>query len=180
MQLEEPDLLAQALQRPGADCDDLDVEAVELLSHRVGHEELVTRRCGGNPGGRVHAQQAERYIQKMLDGVRAALPRRQVISHVTTGSPTIAIAQAAVDLGADLIAMSTHGRGGLARAVLGSTATATLERSIVPLLLVGPAAVTASLSVSEKIATPSLSGPSRKFRGRSSNLDKSGSWLAQQ
>jgi nucleotide-binding universal stress UspA family protein len=109
-----------------------------------------------NPGGRVHAQQAERYIQKMLDGVRAALPQRQVISHVTTGSPTIAIAQAAVDLGADLIAMSTRGRGGLTRAVLGSTATATLERSIVPLFLVGPAAVTASLSLSGNIATPSL------------------------
>src|SRR5207244_2078526 len=61
-----------------------------------------------NPGGRVHAQEAEHYIQKVLDGVRAALPQRQVISHVATGSPTIAIAQAALDLGADLIAMSTR------------------------------------------------------------------------
>ena len=39
------------------------------------------------------------------------MPQRQVISHIATGSPTIAIAQAAVDLGADLIAMSTRGRG---------------------------------------------------------------------
>jgi nucleotide-binding universal stress UspA family protein len=110
-----------------------------------------------NPGGRVHAQEAEHYIQKVLDGVRAALPQRQVISHVATGSPTIAIAQAALDLGADLIAMSTRGRGGLARAVLGSTATATLERSIVPLLLIGPAVVTASLSQSGGKGRPSLS-----------------------
>jgi hypothetical protein len=30
------------------------------------------------------------------------------------------------------------------------------------------------------ITLHNLSGPSRKFRGRSSNLDKSGSWLVQQ
>src|ERR1051326_6906244 len=36
--------------------------------------------------------------------------------------------------------MSTRGRGGLACVVAGSTATATLESSIVPLLLVGSAA----------------------------------------
>jgi hypothetical protein len=64
-----------------------------------------------------------------------------VTSHLASGSPSIAIAQAAVDLRADLIAMSTRGRGGLGRAVLGSTATATLERWIVPVLLVGPAAL---------------------------------------
>jgi nucleotide-binding universal stress UspA family protein len=110
-----------------------------------------------NESGRVHAQEVEQYIQTMVDGVQAALPQRQVISHVATGSPTIAIAQAAVDVGADLIVMSTRGRGGLARAVLGSTATATLERSIVPLVLIGPAAVTASQTLSGKIARPLLS-----------------------
>src|SRR5690348_15984871 len=89
----------------------------------------------------MHAQDAEHYVHRLLDGVRAALPRRQISSHVASGPPNIAIAQAAFDLRADLIAMSTRGRGGLARAALGSTAAATLERSIVPVLLVGPAAV---------------------------------------
>src|SRR5437870_4795946 len=98
-----------------------------------------------NPGGRMHAEDVEHYIQKMLDGVHAAAPQRQVMSHVAWGSPSIAIAQAAVDLRADMIAMSTRGRGGLARALLGSTATATLQRSIVPLLLVGPAAIASFL-----------------------------------
>lgn len=40
--------------------------------------------------------------------------------------------------GADLIAMSTHGRGGLARLVLGSVADEVLRRSPVPVLLINP------------------------------------------
>jgi len=39
------------------------------------------------------------------------------------------------DLGADLIAMSTHGRGGLRRVALGSIADHVLRRSPVPVLL---------------------------------------------
>jgi nucleotide-binding universal stress UspA family protein len=109
-----------------------------------------------NPGSRMYTRDANRYIQKMVRGVRAALPQG-VMSHLASGSPSIAITQAAVDLRADLIAMSTRGRGGLARAVLGSTATATLERSIVPVLLIGPAVVTASLRVSGKTAVAALS-----------------------
>jgi hypothetical protein len=37
--------------------------------------------------------------------------------------------------------MATHGRGGLARLVLGSVATGTLRRAAAPLLLVRPAAM---------------------------------------
>jgi nucleotide-binding universal stress UspA family protein len=139
------------------------------------HADLILLRAieEDNPGS---AQEAEHYIQKVLDGVRAALPQRQVLAHVATESPTIAIAQAAVDLGADLIAMSTRGRGGLARAVLGSTATATLERSIVPLLLFGPAAVTASLSTSRKIATPSPKNLPAPFATRPGDAVEEQGW----
>jgi nucleotide-binding universal stress UspA family protein len=94
-----------------------------------------------NPDSRMQAADAQQYVQKIVDDVRAAVPPMHVMSHLASGSPGSAIAQAAVDLRADLIAMSTRGRGGLARAVMGSTATATLERSIVPVLLVGPAAL---------------------------------------
>jgi len=37
-----------------------------------------------------------------------------------------------------LVAMATHSRSGLARAVLGSTTTGTLQRAGVPLLVVRP------------------------------------------
>lgn len=48
------------------------------------------------------------------------------------------LADAARDERADLIVMSTHGRGGLARALLGSVAEAVLHRVKVPVLLVRP------------------------------------------
>ena len=55
------------------------------------------------------------------------------------GPAAATIAAVARDREADLIVMATHGRGGLARAVLGSVATGTLHRADRPLLLVRPA-----------------------------------------
>ncbi|WP_269744534.1 universal stress protein [Stigmatella aurantiaca] len=46
------------------------------------------------------------------------------------------IAQAAERHGADLICMGTHGRTGLARAVMGSVAQAVMARSDRPVLMV--------------------------------------------
>jgi nucleotide-binding universal stress UspA family protein len=48
------------------------------------------------------------------------------------------IVRLARDEHADLIAMATHGRGGLARVVLGSTTTGTLQHARLPLLIVRP------------------------------------------
>jgi nucleotide-binding universal stress UspA family protein len=54
------------------------------------------------------------------------------------GTPFFDVAAIARDVGAHAIAIATHGRGGLGRALLGSVATATLQRSDVPLLIVRP------------------------------------------
>jgi nucleotide-binding universal stress UspA family protein len=59
---------------------------------------------------------------------------------IRTGQPADEIVAAARAQGAHLIAMATHGRGGLARLRLGSVATATLHRSTVPVLVVRPGA----------------------------------------
>jgi nucleotide-binding universal stress UspA family protein len=59
---------------------------------------------------------------------------------VEQGRPAATIAALAREEGAHLIAMSTHGRGGLTRLVMGSVATGTLHHATVPLLLV-PAGV---------------------------------------
>jgi nucleotide-binding universal stress UspA family protein len=59
---------------------------------------------------------------------------------VEQGRPSATIAALAREEGAHLIAMSTHGRGGLTRLVMGSVATGTLQHATVPLLLV-PAGV---------------------------------------
>jgi nucleotide-binding universal stress UspA family protein len=58
----------------------------------------------------------------------------------TGAAPDVIISEVGVG-GADLIAMSTHGRGGLGRALYGSVADDVLRRTAVPILLVpAPAA----------------------------------------
>ena len=55
---------------------------------------------------------------------------------IVAGEPGEVIVQQAEELGADLIAMATHGHGWAKRLVLGSTAEHVRHHSAVPLLLV--------------------------------------------
>lgn len=59
---------------------------------------------------------------------------------VTIGNVTDGIAWAAEREGAGLIVMSTHGRSGIGRIVLGSVADAVVRRTSLPVVLVRPAA----------------------------------------
>jgi nucleotide-binding universal stress UspA family protein len=54
------------------------------------------------------------------------------------GAIYLTILQTAKDQGADLIAMSTHGRSGLARLVMGSVADDVVRHAELPVLLVRP------------------------------------------
>jgi nucleotide-binding universal stress UspA family protein len=65
----------------------------------------------------------------------------QARSKVTVSPPGGTIADIAREQQADLIVMATHGRGGLSRLLLGSTATNTLRQATVPLLLTRPVAL---------------------------------------
>jgi nucleotide-binding universal stress UspA family protein len=60
-------------------------------------------------------------------------------ARVRAGVPAPESVAAAVDVGADLIAMVTHGRSGRARAVLGSVAERVVAASPVPFCCSGPA-----------------------------------------
>lgn len=75
-----------------------------------------------------------------LTGVAARLAERGYTPRVevATARSAESIANVARDRGVDLIAMATHGRSGLVRAVMGSVATATVQRAGVPILLVRP------------------------------------------
>jgi nucleotide-binding universal stress UspA family protein len=53
-------------------------------------------------------------------------------------SPAAGILRAAEEVGADLVAMSTHGRGGLNRLMLGSVTDKVLRGSHVPVLVFRP------------------------------------------
>jgi nucleotide-binding universal stress UspA family protein len=57
-------------------------------------------------------------------------------AYVAEGHAAEAILSLAEEQGAGMIVMSTHGRGGLARAVFGSVADAILKRSHIPVLVI--------------------------------------------
>jgi hypothetical protein len=61
--------------------------------------------------------------------------------------PAVAILDCAREHAVDLIAMATHGRGGIARMVLGSVADKVLRGAGAPLLLHRPYALPPQISV---------------------------------
>jgi nucleotide-binding universal stress UspA family protein len=75
----------------------------------------------------------ERYLGRIADDLtRKGL---EVSTRVTVESPVSGIVNAAGDVNADLVALATHGRSGLARWIMGSTADAVV-RSGLPCLIV--------------------------------------------
>ncbi|HUF50701.1 MAG TPA: universal stress protein [Longimicrobiales bacterium] len=83
--------------------------------------------------------QEERYLESLADrcaemaGLR---PRTALLEGVVSA----ALASYAAEVGADLIVMTTHGRGGISRAWVGSVADALVRRAAVPVLLLRPTA----------------------------------------
>jgi nucleotide-binding universal stress UspA family protein len=76
---------------------------------------------------------AEEYLAPIAVELRKKAVR--VESRVRRGHPVEEIVAAAREAGADLIAMSTHGRGGLGRLMFGSVAQAVLRHVDIPVLL---------------------------------------------
>jgi nucleotide-binding universal stress UspA family protein len=83
-------------------------------------------------------EQVEGHLERIAGELRAG--RRAVEVHALSGEAAATIVAEAQAQEADIIAMATHGRGGLSRLVLGSVATATLKRAGLPMLLVRPTA----------------------------------------
>lgn len=93
------------------------------------------------PGGdTVEAQvTAVREAEEYLAAVARRLENkgiRRIETHVWYGPPAAAIVEAAAVQKADLIVMSTHGRSGLGRLVLGSVAESVLRGTTAPILIV--------------------------------------------
>jgi nucleotide-binding universal stress UspA family protein len=85
----------------------------------------------------IREQEAE-YLQRLTGKVRSIAPDLSVVSrNVDSDDPLAdALAAAAEGAGADLVAMTTHGRGPFARFWLGSVSDEFLRRSPVPTLLI--------------------------------------------
>jgi len=109
------------------------------------HERSLAVPAYGLPDDR-QAIPAER--RRELERRLAALVPRQaddlgIVSHVTVidgGAPAEQILMAARRLGADAIVVSSHGRGGVSRALLGSVAEAVIRGSDRPVYVVRPGA----------------------------------------
>jgi nucleotide-binding universal stress UspA family protein len=72
-----------------------------------------------------------RAVEKRLAGRGVATDRA-----LPEGDPADAVVRHALECEVDLIAMTTHGRGGLGRALMGSVADAVVRRAPCPVLLV--------------------------------------------
>jgi nucleotide-binding universal stress UspA family protein len=78
----------------------------------------------------------EEDAKKYLNATREKLGGKNIEAFIVEAEPADAIANLAAEHKADLIVMSSHGRGGLGRLVFGSVADAVLHHSKVPVLLI--------------------------------------------
>src|SRR6266516_4411000 len=110
------------------------------LAHMVGGDLILARVANGRRpfGDPVEAQieaaaEAEAYLERLADDRRAGCVAERSLPY---GDPATEIARLAGERSADLIVMSTHGRSGLSRALVGSVADTLVRRTALPLLLV--------------------------------------------
>ena len=82
-------------------------------------------------------QEAELYLASVADRLRR-VGVMNVETSVSYGAPVEGIADAAQLRNVDLIVMSTHGRSGLGRLVLGSVAEGVVRTTPTPILLLRP------------------------------------------
>lgn len=80
-------------------------------------------------------------VCRVLDDADLKYP---VSARLALGDPTDEIVRAAVEIGADLVVMGTHGRTGLSRLLMGSVAEQVLRRARCPVLLTRAAAPVAA------------------------------------
>lgn len=92
-----------------------------------------------------------------LRGVAARIKGEQAIQIATAtidGSPAHALRDYVRDVGVDLVVMTTHGRGGVQRAWLGSVADQLVRSLEIPLLLIRPKEGAAAAPRVEEILVP--------------------------
>ncbi len=134
----------------GSDLAEAVLPHVEMLAKANGSEVIVLR-VAVNPayqfamtepsivGVLVSDMEAEseKYLKRVSEQLKAH--GISVTSEMVEGSTADCILKVAEEKGADLIAMSTHGRSGVARWLIGSVADRVVRTAKVPVLLVRPA-----------------------------------------
>lgn len=98
-------------------------QAAAVLS---GHEASAAQRAARDHAARQLEDVAKRYSVHDVE----------VVPHFVDGVPYEAILSEAARLGVDLIVMSTHGRSGLAHALIGSVAERVVRHATIPICTV--------------------------------------------
>ena len=119
------------------------LQAVELMRATYNPEASIISKSTIAKENKRRKESSERY----LDGVAKGLRKRghSVSRHVTTGAPAAQILDFAEANPVDLIAMSTHGRSGVGRWVLGSVTDKILHAGDMPVLVARAAGRTKTL-----------------------------------
>jgi nucleotide-binding universal stress UspA family protein len=91
-----------------------------------------------DPEARFEAQTADQYLNDRAASLQGKV--NSITTSVVAGKPAERILKAVEEQPAHVIAMATHGRSGIARALLGSVTTAVMAAAKVPVLVVGPTA----------------------------------------
>jgi nucleotide-binding universal stress UspA family protein len=99
-----------------------------------GNEPMGASLADPTPIVEAEREEADEYLARVAGRLRERVPR--VEYERPEGHPPDVIARRAGELGVDLIAMTTHGRGGLGRLVFGSVADEVLRTAPCPILLV--------------------------------------------
>lgn len=113
---------------------------VSVLPARGALRVLPKGRSGGDPleAGQV---ETETYLARLASRSKEAGIRTE--TYVASGPVAQALVMLTHELDADLLVMSTHGRSGVSRFMLGSNASATIQLATRPVLLLRPQALAA-------------------------------------
>jgi nucleotide-binding universal stress UspA family protein len=126
------------------------LDGSDLAERALGHASAIAGRFGAALVLYSQTDKEERAADRegYLSDVAARLDGGEVSTRVD-GAPTPAkgIEQAAAELGSTLLCMSSHGRGGIGEALLGSVAEDVLRRIADPVVLVGPEALDGQASM---------------------------------
>lgn len=85
-----------------------------------------------------YRQVGRRYLEDVRERAAGGALKNAQVEPIVGRFATVALLEAAVRLDVDLICMATHGRGGLSRALIGSTANEVLAHTWLPVLLHRP------------------------------------------
>ena len=134
-------LVPTDFSEPAQKALDYAVELAEKLGAKVQVIHAFELPLVGFPDGTVTitAEMATRITvaaQKALDEVVEKYKGRSVelVTSLVQGDPREIVLETAKKLGADLIVMGTHGRRGIARALIGSVAESVVRTSSIPVL----------------------------------------------